>query len=234
MDSEHELAEHVNWNDEAHNLCEMEESLELAGMGATDNMTVAATTCYERDVDIEELLRDTPEPSNHGPTTEDPVEDSTDESNSKKLFKVMPIEEMKRLVAILDIERIEELKKELKKELRKMLALILESLRANKSLFDEAETLTGDISTLPDQIGTLEKSILEEKYELWEKIWVHLDSRNKWEDYYKLLSECWEDFEEEDLKIIEECKSLGVQMETQRARMLKAVEEYFRKAGIIV
>ena len=232
MDSEHGLAEHVNCNDEARNKCEMEESPELTEMGTTDNMTVPATTCYEKDVNIEELLRDTPKPSNHGPI-EDPVEDSTDKSNPKKISN-MPIEEMKKLVETLDIEDIEKRKKEWKKELRKMLAVVLETLKHNKSLFDKVENITWDMSTLPDQIGILEKYLLKEKYELWTKIWTLVDSKTKWEDYYKLLRECWEDFEEQDFKTIEECNGLGVQMETQRARILKTVEEYFRKAGIIV
>ena len=235
MDSEHELVEHVNGNDEADNLCEIEESLELAGMCATESMTVAATTYYEKDVDIEELLCDTPEPSNHESTTEDSVEDSTDESNSKELLKVLLIEGKKRLAVISDMERKEEKRlSELKKELRTLLGLILESLRINKSRFDEAETLTWDTSDIPERIGKLEKVLLEQEYELWKKLWENLDSRQKWEEYNKILGDCWEDFEEEDLKIMEECESLGVQMETQRAKMLKAGEEYFRKAGIII
>ena len=232
MDSEHELAEHVNCYDEATNNCEMEESPELTEMGTTDDMTVPATTCYEKDVDIEELLCDTTELSNHG-TTEVTVEDAMDKADLKDIWE-MPIEKMKKLVAMLDIEKVVELKREWKKEMRKMLALILETLQHDKSLFDEAETITWDISTLPDQIGISEKYLLKENYELWTKLWTQVDSKIKWEDYYKLLRECWEDFEEEDFKIIDECKGLGAQMETQRTRMLKSVEDYFRTAGIIV
>ena len=232
MDSEHELAEQVNCYDEASDNCEMEESPELTEMGITDNMTVPATTCYEKDVDIEELLCDTPELSNHGPT-EVTVEDAMDKADLKDIWE-MPIEKMKKLVAMLDIEKVVELKREWKKEMRKMLALILETLQHDKSLFDEAETITWDISTLPDQIGISEKYLLKENYELWTKLWTQVDSKIKWEDYYKLLRECWEDFEEEDFKIIDECKGLGAQMETQRTRMLKSVEDYFRTAGIIV
>ena len=227
MDSEHELAEQVNCYDEASDNCEMEESPELTEMGITDNMTVPATNCKEKDVDIEELLCDTPELSNHGPT-EVTVEDSMDKASLKEIWE-MPIEKMKKLVAVLDIEKVVELKREWKKEMRKTLALVLETLQHDKSLFDEAETIAWDISTLPDQIGILEKSILEEKYESWEKVWILLDSKNKWEDYYKLLRECWEDFEEEDFKIIDECKGLGAQMETQRTRMLETVIEYLRR-----
>ena len=232
MDSEHELAEHVDCYDEANNSCERKESPELTEMGTTDDMTVPATTCYEKDVDIEELLCDTTELSNHG-TTEITVEDAMDKADLKDIWE-MPIEKMKKLVAMLDIEKVVELKREWKKEMRKMLALILETLQHDKSLFDEAETITWDISTLPDQIGISEKYLLKENYELWTKLWTQVDSKIKWEDYYKLLRECWEDFEEEDFKIIDECKGLGAEMETQRTRMLKTVEEYFRKAGIIV
>ena len=232
MDSEHELAEHVDCYDEANNSCERKESPELTEMGTTDDMTVPATTCYEKDVDIEELLCDTTELSNHG-TTEVTVEDAMDKADLKDIWE-MPIEKMKKLVAMLDIEKVVELKREWKKEMRKMLALILETLQHDKSLFDEAETITWDISTLPDQIGISEKYLLKENYELWTKLWTQVDSKIKWEDYYKLLRECWEDFEEEDFKIIDECKGLGAQMETQRTRMLKSVEEYFRKAGITV
>ena len=141
MDSEHELTEHVDCYDEANNSCERKESPELTEMGTTDNMTVPATTCYEKDVNIEELLRDTPKPSNHGPI-EDPVEDSTDKSNPKKISN-MPIEEKKKLVETLEIEDIEKRKKEWKKELRKMLAVVLETLKHNKSLFERWKILLG-------------------------------------------------------------------------------------------
>ena len=188
MDSEHELAEDVNCYDEANDNCEMEESSELTEIGTTDDMTVPATTCYEKDVDIE-----------------------------------------------VDIEeKVVKLKRKWKIEMRKMLAVVLETLKHNKSLFDKAESITWNMSTLPDQIGILEKYVLKETLEIWEKIWTLVDSKPKWEDYYKLLRECWEDFEEEDFKIIDECKGLGAEMETQRTRMLKTIEEYFRKAGIIV
>jgi len=72
MDSEQELIEHVtvDGDDEADSLCEMEESLELTGTCPTENVTVTATTHYERDVDIEELLRDTPEPTTTEITTD--------------------------------------------------------------------------------------------------------------------------------------------------------------------
>ena len=52
MDSEHELVEHVNGDDEADILWEIEESLELTETCPTENLTVTATTCYEKDVDI--------------------------------------------------------------------------------------------------------------------------------------------------------------------------------------
>ena len=226
MDSEHELAEHVNCYDEAINNCEMEESPELTEMGTTDDMTVPATTCYEKDVDIEELFCDTTELSNHG-KTEVTVKDAMDKADLKDIWE-MPIGKMKELVARLDID-IVELKREWKKEMRKMLALILETLQHDKSLFDEAETIAWDISNLPDQIGILKKSMLDEKFESWEKVWIPLDNKNKWEDYYKLLRECWKDFEEEDFKIIDECKGLGAQMETQRTRMLETVTEYLKR-----
>ena len=232
MDSEHELTEHVDCYDEANNSCERKESPELTEMGTTVDMTVPATTCYEKDVNIEELFCDTTELSNHG-TTEVTVEDSKDTANLKEIWE-KPIEEMEKLVAVLDIEKVAELKRDWKKEMRKMLAVILETLKHNKSLFDKAESSTWNMSTLPDQIGILEKYVLKETHEIWEKIWTLVDSKPKWEDYYKLLRECWEDFEEEDFKIIDECKGLGAEMETQRTRILKTVEEYFRKAGIIV
>ena len=217
MDSEHELAEHVNCYDEANDNCEIEESPEL---------TVPATNCKGKDVDIEELLYDRTELSSHG-TPEVTVEDTMDKTDLKDIWE-MPIGKMKELVARLDID-IVELKREWKKEMRKMLASILETLQHDKSLFDEAETIAWDISNLPDQIGILKKSMLDEKFESWEKIWIPLDNKNKWEDYYKLLRECWEDFEEEDFKIIDECKGLGAQMETQRTRMLETVKEYLRR-----
>ena len=227
MDSEHELAEHVDCYDEANNSCERKESPELTEMGTTVDMTVPTTTCYKKDVNIDELLCDTTERSNHG-TTEVTVEDSMDKASLKKIWE-MPIEEMEKLVAVLDIEKVVKLKMEWKKEMRKTLALVLETLQHDKSFFDKAETMAWDISTLPDQIGILEKSILEEKYESWEKVWILLDSKNKWEDYYKLLRECWEDFEEEDFKIIDECKGLGAQMKIQRTVMLETVTEYLRR-----
>ena len=226
MDSEHELAEHVDCYDEANNSCERKESPELTEMGTTVDMTIPATTCYEKYVDIEELLCDTTELSNHG-KTEVTVEDAMDNADLSDIWE-MPIEKMEKHVAKLDIE-IVELKREWKKEMRKMLALILETLQHDKSLFDEAETIAWDISNLPDQIGILKKSMLDEKFESWEKIWIPLDNKNKWEDYYKLLRECWKDFEEEDFKIIDECKGLGAQMEIQRTIMLEIVTEYLRR-----
>ena len=65
MDSEHESVGHVDGDDEADNLCEIEDCLELI-----QPETVTATTYYEKDVDIEELLCDTPEPTNPESTTE--------------------------------------------------------------------------------------------------------------------------------------------------------------------
>ena len=232
MDSDHELAEHVDCYDEANNSCERKESPELTEMGTTVDMTVPVTTCYEKYVDIEELLCDTTELSNHG-KTEVTVEDAMDNADLSDIWE-MPIEKMEKLVAKLNIEKVAELKRDWKKEMRKMLAVILETLKHNKSLFDKAESITWNMSTLPDQIGILEKYVLKETHEIWEKIWTLVDSKPKWEDYYELLRECWEDFEEEDFKIIDECKGLGAEMETQRTRMLKTVEEYFRKAEIIV
>ena len=83
----------VDNDDETDSLCEMEESQELTGTCPTENVTVTATTYYERDVDIEELLRDTPEPTNHELTTQDAVADLTNGLDTKELQNSLLIEE---------------------------------------------------------------------------------------------------------------------------------------------
>ena len=104
MDSEHELVEHVDGDDEADSLWEIEESLELTETCPTENVTVTATTCYEKDVDIEELLCDTPEPTNPESTTEDSVEDLTNGLGTKELQNILLIEEKKTLAKISEME----------------------------------------------------------------------------------------------------------------------------------
>ena len=77
MDSEEELVEHVTVDgyNETDSLCEMEESLELTGTRSTAALTVAATTSYKKDVDIEKLLLNTTEPTT--------IEFTTDKSHIK-------------------------------------------------------------------------------------------------------------------------------------------------------
>ena len=232
MDSEHELVEHVDGDDEADSLWEIEESLELTETCPTENVTVTATTCYEKDVDIEELLCDTPEPTNPESTTEDSVEDLTNGLGTKELQNILLIEEKKTLAKISEMEINKEMLSELKEKIRTGLRLILENLKNTKSNFDKVETLTWETSKIPVQIGKWEKECLEQEYELWREICKTLENRRKWEEYKKIFEDCWEDFEEEDLEIIEECERLGVHMETQRVKIFKTGEKYFRKAGM--
>ena len=238
MDSEQELIEHVtvDGDDEADSLCEMEESLELTGTCPTENVTVTATTYYERDVDIEELLRDTPEPTT--------TEITTDRSHIRELLNLMLIEEKKRLALMKKMEMEKEMESEVKENIRTGIRLILECLKNTKSYFDiietmpmyqkweENNTLTWEKFKNPVQNNEWEEKYLEQEYEIWMEICQTLENRRKWKDYKIIIENFWEDFEEEDLDILKECRRLGIHMETQREKIMKTGEEYFRKAGI--
>jgi len=238
MNSEQELAEHVtvDKNDEETSLCEMEESLELTGTCSTGNVTVAATAYYERDVDIEELLCDTPEPET--------TEITTDRSHIMELMNVMLIEENKRLALMEKMKMEKEMESKLTENIRTGLKLILECLRNTKSYFDiietmpmykkweEDNTLTWEKFKDPVLVRKWRRKYLDEEYEIWIEICQTLESRRKWTDYRIMIDNFWEDFDVEDVEIIKECGRLGIHMETQREKIIKTGEEYFRNAGL--
>ena len=210
MDSEHKLVGHVDGNDEADNLCEIKASSELT---QTENMTITATTYYEKDVDIEEILCDTPEPTNHESTTEDSDEDLTDGSHTRETLKILLIDENKRLVKISKMEMEMEMESQLKEKIRT--GLRLKCLSNTKSHFDMVETmpiyqklmedkspLAWETSNIPVQISKWEKKYLEQEYEIWIEICKTLENRRKWEEYKIIFENYWEDLEEEDMEII--------------------------------
>ena len=234
MNSEQESVEHVtvDKDDEAASLCEMEESLELTGTCSTGNVTVTATAYYERDVDIEEFLRDTPEPTNYELTTQDSVEDFTNGLNTMELQNNLEIEERKTLEKISEMERNKEMLSVIKEQIRTMLRLILNRLKDTKYHFDKVETLTWIPSDITVHMGKWEKEWLEHEYEVWKELSKTLNNDWKWDEYKKTLEDCSEDFEEEDWEIMKECKRLETYLEAKRKKLLETGEEKFRKAGI--
>ena len=166
-DSECKSVKHVNGDDEAVNIYGIEESLELTQMCPTENMAVTATTYYEKDVDIEELLCDTPEPTNPEPTTEASAEDLTDGLDRWAMLNRILVDEKKTLTRIVEMES------DLKEKIRTGLRLVLECLRDTKSNLDELETmsiyqrwkedklpLTSEASKTPVQISEWEKEYI--------------------------------------------------------------------------
>ena len=231
-DHEYKSVGHVDGDDEADNLCGIEASLELTQTSPTGNTDVTSTTYYEKDVDIEELLCDTPEPANLELITEASVDNSTDELDSLEMLNRIFVKEKKSL-------------EELKEKIRTGLRLILECLRNTKSNLDELETisinqrwtedklpLTSEASKVPEQIREWEQEHLKQEYQTWIGMCKNLEERPKWDDYKEIFDNYWEDYEEEDIKIIQECECLGVLMETQRVKISETGEEYFRKVGV--
>ena len=238
MDSEEELVEHVtvDGNDETDSLCEMEESLELTGTRSTASLPSTATPTYERDVDIEELLRDTPEPTNHEVTTQDSVEDITNKLNSKELQLILLIEERETLEKISgiksEIERKKEMLSKVNGQIRIMLESVLENLETTKSHYDDVEAIKWIKTEDTAQIGRCEKELVEQAYQSWKELCKTLNDKWKWDKYKEILDECSKAFEEEDLEIIKECKRLETYLETKLEKILKNGEEYFRAAGL--
>jgi len=227
MDSEEELVEHVTVDgcNETDSLCKMEESLELTGTRSTAALTVAATTSYKKDVDIEELLLNTPEPTT--------TEFTTDRSHIKELLNLMLIEEKKRLALMEKTEMQGEMKSEVKENLRTGLGLILECLKNTKSYFNRIENMPmyqkwEEKLKNPVKNNECEEKHLGKEYEIWIEICMTFENRRKWKDYKIIFENFWEDLEEEDLDILNECGRLGIQMETQREKILRTGEEYWR------
>jgi len=193
-------------------------------------VTVAATAYYEKDVDIEELLCDTPE--------SETTEITTDRSHIMELMNVMLIEENKRLALMEKMKMEKEMEAKLTENIRTGLKLILECLRNTKSYFDIIETMPMYKKWEEDNTLNWEKSknpVLVSKwreYEIWIEICQTLESRRKWTDYRIMIDNFWEDFDVEDVEIIKECGRLGIHMETQREKIIKTGEEYFRNAGL--
>ena len=227
MDSEEELVEHatVDGCDETDSLCEMEESLELTGTSSTAALTVAATTSYKNDADIKEFLLNTREPTT--------TEFTADRSHIKELLNLMLIEEKKRLALMEKMKMQGEMESEVKENLRTGLRLILECLKNTKSYFNRIENMPMYQKWEEKLKNTVknnecEGKYLGQEYEIWMEICMTFENRRKWKDYKMIFENFWEDLEEEDLDILNECGRLGIQMETQREKILRTGEVYFR------
>ena len=232
MDSEEELVEHVTVDgcNETDSLCEMEKSLELTGTRSTASLPGTATSNYERDVDIEELLLDTPEPTNHEVTTQDSVEDLTNKWDSKELQNSILIEEKETLEKVSEMEEKKELLSKLKEQIRTMLGLILEKLETRKIYYDEVENLPWCQPEIKAQMVRCEKESIEQEYEIWKELRKTLN--DDWKRDNKIMEEYMEDFEEADLEVVKECKRLENYLKTKKEKLLEASTAYFRKAGL--
>ena len=221
MDSEEEMVKHVTVDD-----CEeMEESLELTGTSSTAALTVAATTSYKNDADIKEFLLNTREPTT--------PEFTADRSHIKELLNLMLIEEKKRLALMEKMKMQGEMESEVKENLRTGLRLILECLKNTKSYFNRIENIPMYQKWEEKLKNTVknnerEGKYLGQEYEIWMEICMTFENRRKWKDYKMIFENFWEDLEEEDLDILNECGRLGIQMETQREKILRTGEVYFR------
>ncbi len=137
-----------------------------------------------------------------------------------------------------------EMEAKLTENIRTGLKLILECLRNTKSYFDIIETMPMYKKWEEDNTSTWEKSKnpvlvskwrrknLDEEYEIWIEICQTLESRRKWTDYRMMINNFWDDFDVEDVEIIKECARLGIHMETQREKIIKTGEEYFKAAKL--
>jgi len=227
MDSEEELVEHVTVDgcNETDSLCEMEESLELTGTRSTAALTVAATTSYKKDVDIEKLLLNTTEPTT--------IEFTTDKSHIKELLNLMLIEEKKRLALMERMEMQGKMESEVKENIRTGLKLILECLENTKFYFDRVENMPmyqkwEEKLKNPIKNNECEEKNLGKEYEIWMEICMSFENRREWKDYERIFENFWEDLEEEELDILTQCGRLGIQMKAQKEKILWTGEEYWR------
>ena len=185
-----------------------------------------APSNYDRDIDIEEPLRNNQEPTNHGVTSLDSVEDLTNKWDSKELQNSILIEEKKTLGKVSEMEENKELRSKLKEQIRIMLGLLLGKLERRKTYYNEVETLPW----LQPEMVKWEKKVIEQEYEIWKELRKTLN--DDWKEDIKLVEDHLEDFEEEDLELMKECKRLENYLETKLEKILKSGEEYFREAGI--
>ena len=227
MDSEEELVEHVTVDgcNETDSLCEMEESLELTGTRSTAALTVAATTSYKKDVDIEKLLLNITEPKT--------IEFTTDKSHIKELLNLMLSEEKKRLALMERMEMQGKMESEVKVNIRTGLKLILECLENTKFYFDRVENMPmyqkwEKKLKNPTKNNECEEKNLGKEYEIWMEICMSFENRREWKDYERIFENFWEDLEEEELDILTQCGRLGIQMKTQKEKILWTGEEYWR------
>ena len=227
MDSEEELVEHVTVDgcNETDSLCEMEESLELTGTRSTAALTVAATTSYKKDVDIDKLLLNITEPKT--------IEFTTDKSHIKELLNLMLIEEKKRLALMERMEMQGKMESEVKENIRTGLKLILECLENTKFYFDRVENMPmyqkwEEKLKNPTKNNECEEKNLGKEYEIWMEICMSFENRREWKDYERIFENFWEDFEEEELDILTQCGRLGIQMKAQKEKILWTGEEYWR------
>jgi len=227
MDSEEELVEHVTVDgyNETDSICKMEESLELTGTRSTAALTVAATTSYKKDVDIEELLLNTTEPTT--------IEFTTDRSHIKELLNLMLIEEKKRLAWMERMEMQGKIESGVKENLRTGLRLILECLKNTKFYFNRVENMPmyqkwEEKLKNPIKNNECEEKNVGKEYEIWMEICMTFENRREWKDYKTIFENFWEDLEEEELDILNECGRLEIQMKTQKEKILRIGEEYWR------
>jgi len=207
----------------------------LTGTSSQASLLGTATSNHERDIDMEELLRDTPKPTNHE-VNQDSVVDLTINLNSKELQLILLNVEKETLEQISGIKSEMERKKEMLAKVNGQILIMLESILENletaKSHYDEVEAIKFIKTEDTAQIGSCEKELVEEAYQSWKELCKTLNEKWKWDKYKEILDECSKAFEEEDLEIIKECKRLETYLETKLEKILKSGEEYFRAAGL--
>jgi len=189
-----------------------------------------APSNYDRDIDIEEPLRNNQEPTNHGVTSPDSVEDLTNKWDSKELQNSILIEEKKTLGKVSEMEEKKELLSNLNEQIRTMLRLILEKLEIRKIYYDKVETLPWFQPEIMAQMVKCEKKTIQLEYEIWKELRKTLN--DDWKRDNEIIEEYLEDFEEEDLELMKECKRLENYLKTKKEKLLEASTAYFRKAGL--
>ena len=108
----------------------------------------------------------------------------------------------------------------------------LEAMPIYQRWMEDISQLASEATKASVQISECEKEYLKQEHQEWTKICEALENRTKWEEYKEIFENDWEDLEEEYMKIIKECECLGVNIETQKMKIFKTGEEYFKKAEI--
>ena len=136
------------------------------------------------------------------------------------------IEEKKTLGKVSEMEENKELRSKLKEQIRIMLGLLLGKLERRKTYYNEVETLPW----LQPEMVKWERKVIEQEYEIWKELRKTLN--DDWKRDNKIIEEYMEDFEEEGLELMKECKRLENYLKTKKEKLLEASTAYFRKAGL--